>query len=233
MANEAALLEAIQKLLAFYLPAFPAECYPRCLKFDDDGWKAEGFATYKELVLGSLHRDEKVTQARQHLANVAHHCGFHVPDAWLTVKFQSDPPSVTSYREGGELDGRVLHRIDILGPDFPALNAVYCEMAAAQMRLKAAMLTPSAAMLEKSEGTGGTADAKEPLKRSRKGVGGRSKLAPAEEKKRLDVLQKWWTAQGAGVKQKKFCRDESITVKTLHTFVNWHGARKSRTTNSG
>ena len=69
-------------------------------------------------------------------------------------------------------------------------------------------------------------------KRPRKGKGGKPPLSKDQEDERLAVLRDWWQAYGAGIGQKRFCRDRGITLKQLRTFVNWHGTRQSRNTNS-
>jgi len=58
--------------------------------------------------------------------------------------------------------------------------------------------------------------------------GGRPKLNAAEAHRRLSIVEKWQRAKEAGVAQKGFCSDKSITVADLNSWVNWSTQRQKR-----
>jgi len=56
---------------------------------------------------------------------------------------------------------------------------------------------------------------------------GRPAMTANNERRRLDVLEKWYRAKGR-VSQAEFCDDEKISVKYLNTCVNWQTQRRRR-----
>ncbi len=59
-------------------------------------------------------------------------------------------------------------------------------------------------------------------------IRGRKRIAAAEDKKRLALLQKWDRAKSAKVYKPDFCRDNGVTVKYLTQCQDWAAARERR-----